>query len=70
MKPENLMLSLDRHIKLIDFGTALITDSSILDQKTRENIENLKSKFRKDIDSNNDEDKPVRAKATFVGTCE
>jgi hypothetical protein len=38
------MLSIDRHIKLIDFGTALITNKSILDQKTKDNIEAMRNK--------------------------
>ena len=38
LKPENIMLNEERHIKLIDFGTALITDHTIMDPKTLENI--------------------------------
>lgn len=34
LKPENIMLTLDRHIKLIDFGTALLTNTSLMDAKT------------------------------------
>ena len=46
LKPENLMLTFDRHLKLIDFGTAYITDLSILDPNTQKNIEDQRKKSR------------------------
>ena len=38
LKPENIMLSKNGHVKLIDFGTAEITRSTLLDDKFKDNI--------------------------------
>lgn len=41
------MLTTERHIKIIDFGTALLTDNSIMDPKTLENIQMMRIKSKK-----------------------
>jgi 3-phosphoinositide dependent protein kinase-1 len=56
LKPENIMLTEERHIKLIDFGTALITDNTIMDTKTLENIQLMKNKSKKERSSLVDND--------------
>jgi serine/threonine protein kinase len=44
MQPENLMLSKRGHLKLIDFGTAEISNCTILKPEFKEHIIKLKQK--------------------------
>jgi hypothetical protein len=64
------MLTNSKHLKLIDFGTALITKYEIFDPKTKQSIDDMKQKV-KQYNVTSDICEPLlKSKTTFVGTCE
>ncbi|KAM3132574.1 hypothetical protein pb186bvf_015387 [Paramecium bursaria] len=71
VKPENIMVSSDLHIKMIDFGTATFFDQSQLPQSVIERLQELKDLSRKDDRFKDEIDEyQQKHKATFVGTAE
>ena len=44
MKPENILLSKHGHIKIIDFGTAEISDCLLLSEEFKERVLKMKKK--------------------------
>jgi 3-phosphoinositide dependent protein kinase-1 len=72
VKPENILLTKDKHIKLIDFGTIFVYDTTKI--SIGEKIENIRSKYSKQRSPslNNFEKPPIKycKDSSFVGTSE
>ena len=69
IKPENLLLSSTNHLKMIDFGTALFYNTSLLSKDSLDRINKIKE-TEKFSDETIEEDYNPRHRATFVGTAE
>ena len=78
VKPENILLTKEGHLKLIDFGTASFFDPTKLSPETLAKLNELRELSRKDERANsldfgeedNLDDYQSKHKATFVGTAE
>jgi hypothetical protein len=64
------MLTCSKHLKLIDFGTALITKFDIFDPKTKQSIDDMKKKIKQYNENSEENEQQLKSKTTFVGTCE
>ena len=69
-KPENLMLDDKNHLKLIDFGTALIMNNKVIPLEFLNNLNKYKKKEQAQTEEQILEDYQRIHKATFVGTAE
>lgn len=62
------MLSREGHLKLIDFGTADISNSDLISEAFKERINQMKTKKKEEYEITPPESVILRKKSTFVGT--
>jgi 3-phosphoinositide dependent protein kinase-1 len=46
VKPENILLTKDRHLKFIDFGTSIVFDYKLLRKELSERIIDIRTKYK------------------------
>ena len=46
VKPENILITKDRHLKMIDFGTATIYDDSRCSKEFGTKIKDIRTRFK------------------------
>ena len=72
VKPENILITNSRHLKMIDFGTASIYDESKAPKDLARRIKEIRERYKKG-DNAKDElfnREPDIQRTTFVGTAE
>lgn len=68
VKPENILITNTRHLKMIDFGTASIYDETKAPKDLAQKIKEIRLRYKRD--DNAKEELFNRERATFVGTAE
>ncbi len=46
VKPENILLTRDRHLKFIDFGTSIVFDYKMMKKELADRIIDIRTKYK------------------------